>query len=76
MVPAILRRTMTELEEHNDPVRIHPYGEHAAAYMADGYARVAKWPGVRGAQVVEALKLAAGLRDARLTHAPAVTLTG
>lgn len=76
MVPAILRRTMKELEEHTGVVRIHAHGEKAAAYMADGYARAANRPGLCGAQVVGALNLAAGLRDAWLAHAPVIALTG
>jgi len=38
-VPAILRRTMVELEERTRIDRIVTHGEKAAAYMADGYAR-------------------------------------
>lgn len=76
MVPAILRRTMKELEEHTGIVRIHTHGEKAAAYMADGYARATGRPGICGAQVIGALNLAAGLRDAWLAHAPVIALTG
>jgi acetolactate synthase-1/2/3 large subunit len=76
MVPAILRQTMVELEEHTSIRRIHAHGEKAAAYMADGYARISRRPGVCGAQVIGALNLAAGLRDAYLAHAPVIALTG
>jgi acetolactate synthase-1/2/3 large subunit len=76
MVPAILRRTMRELEFRTSIARIHAHGEKAAAYMADGYARVSGRPGVCGAQVVGALNLAAGLRDAWLAHSPVIALTG
>ncbi len=76
MVPAILRQTMVELERHTPIERIHAHGEKAAAYMADGYARVSRRPGVCGAQVIGALNLAAGLRDAYLAHAPVIALTG
>lgn len=76
MVPAVLRRTMAELELHTSIRRIHAHGEKAAAYMADGYARVAGRPGVCMAQVVGAMNLAAGLRDAYLAHSPVIALTG
>ena len=76
IVPAILRQTMVELERHTSIRRIHAHGEKAAAYMADGYARVSRRPGVCGAQVIGALNLAAGLRDAYLAHAPVIALTG
>lgn len=76
MVPAILRRTMMELERRTSIARIHAHGEKAAAYMADGYARTSGRPGVCGAQIVGALNLAAGLRDAWLAHSPVIALTG
>lgn len=76
MVPAILRRTMMELERRTGIARLHVHGEKAAAYMADGYARASGRPGVCGAQVVGALNLAAGLRDAWLAHSPVIALTG
>ena len=76
MVPAILRRTMRELERRTQIARLHVHGEKAAAYMADGYARASGKPGVCGAQVVGALNLAAGLRDAYLAHSPVIALTG
>ena len=44
--------------------RIHTHGEKSAAYMADGYARASGKPGICMAQVIGALNLAAGLRDA------------
>ncbi len=77
MVPAILRRTMAELERRNSPIaRIATHGEKSAAYMADGYARASGRPGVCGAQVIGAANLAAGLRDAWLAHSPVIALTG
>jgi acetolactate synthase-1/2/3 large subunit len=76
MVPAILRRTMMELERRTRVARLHVHGEKAAAYMADGYARASGKPGVCAAQVVGALNLAAGLRDAYLAHSPVIALTG
>ncbi|HVR33033.1 MAG TPA: thiamine pyrophosphate-binding protein [Acidimicrobiia bacterium] len=76
MVPAVLRRTMKELEERTEIARIHTHGEKSAAYMADGYARASGRPGVCMAQVIGALNLAAGLRDAWLAHSPVVAMTG
>src|SRR3569833_456834 len=44
--------------------------------MADGYARASGKPGVCMAQVIGALNLAAGLRDAWLAHSPVIAITG
>src|SRR5213596_3560282 len=76
MVPAVLRRTFVEMERRTQIKRIHCHGEKAAAYMADGYARASGKPGVCMAQVVGALNLAAGLRDAYLAHSPVIAFTG
>jgi len=76
MVPAVLRRTFAEMERRTKIARIHTHGEKAAAYMADGYARASGRPGVCMAQVVGALNLAAGLRDAWLAHSPVLAFTG
>src|SRR5216110_2666885 len=76
MVPAVLRRTFAEMEKRTTIARIHTHGEKAAAYMADGYARASGRPGVCMAQVVGALNLAAGLRDAWLAHSPVIAFTG
>jgi len=51
-VEAILRRTLVELEDLGIR-RILTHSEKAAAYMADGYARVTKKPGICMAQSVE-----------------------
>lgn len=75
-VPAVLRRTMVELERHTDIKRVRPHGEKSAAYMADGYARASGRPGVCMAQVIGAMNLAAGLRDAHLAHSPVIAFTG
>jgi acetolactate synthase-1/2/3 large subunit len=75
-VPAILRRTMAEMEEHTRIERIRTNGEKAAAYMADGYARASGKPGFCMAQHVGGLNLAAGLRDAHLAGSPVVAFTG
>lgn len=76
MVPAVLRRTFAEMERRTQIRRLHCHGEKAAAYMADGYARASGRPGVCMAQVVGALNLAAGLRDAYLAHSPVIAFTG
>jgi acetolactate synthase-1/2/3 large subunit len=76
MVPAVLRRTFAEMERRTKIKRIHTHGEKAAAYMADGYARASGRPAVCMAQVVGALNLAAGLRDAWLAHSPVLAFTG
>ncbi|MGA7273038.1 MAG: thiamine pyrophosphate-binding protein [Acidimicrobiia bacterium] len=75
-VPAVLRRTMVEIEKHTPIKRLRPHGEKSAAYMADGFARASGRPGVCAAQVVGALNLAAGLRDAYLAHSPVIAFTG
>src|SRR6184192_2182542 len=76
MVPAVLRRTFAEMEKRTAIKRIHTHGEKSAAYMADGYARASGKPGICMAQVIGALNLAAGLRDAWLAHAPVIAMTG
>ena len=76
MVPAVLRRSMAELERCTNIEVIHTHGEKSAAYMADGYARVSGRPGVCMAQQVGALNLAAGLRDAHLASSPVIAMTG
>ena len=75
-VPAVLRRTFAEMERRTDIKRLHVHGEKSAAYMADGYARATGKPGICMAQVIGALNLAAGLRDAWLAHAPVIAFTG
>jgi acetolactate synthase-1/2/3 large subunit len=76
MVPAVLRRTFAEMERRTKIKRIHTHGEKSAAYMADGYARASGKPGICMAQVIGALNLAAGLRDAYLAHSPVIAFTG
>ena len=76
LVPAVLRTTMVELEKRTEIKRLHVHSEKTAAYMADGYARATGKPGVCMAQVIGALNLAAGLRDAHLAHSPVIAMTG
>jgi acetolactate synthase I/II/III large subunit len=76
-VPAVLRTTFAEMERRDTGIkRLHVHGEKAAAYMADGYARASGKPGICMAQVIGALNLAAGLRDAWLAHSPVIAMTG
>jgi acetolactate synthase-1/2/3 large subunit len=74
-VPAILMEALAEMEE--TPIRrMMVHGEKAAAYMADGYARASRRPGVCMAQQIGASNLAAGLRDAYLACSPVIAITG
>jgi acetolactate synthase-1/2/3 large subunit len=73
-VDNMLRKTMVELEELGIR-RVLTHSEKAAAYMADGYARVSLKAGVCMAQSVGAANLAAGLQDAYLGLSPVVALT-
>ncbi len=75
-VPAVLRRTMAELEERTNIARVQTHGEKSAAYMADGYARAARRPALCLAQVIGAMNLAAGLRDPYLAKSPVLAFTG
>lgn len=74
-VESVMRRTLMELEDLG-VTRILAHSEKAAAYMADGYARIAGRPGVCMAQSVGAANLASGLQDAWLGRSPVVALTG
>ena len=76
MVPAVLRRTFAEMERRTKIARVHCHGEKSAVYMADGYARASGKPGICMAQVIGALNIAAGLRDAYLAHSPVIAFTG
>jgi acetolactate synthase-1/2/3 large subunit len=75
-VPAVLRKTFAVMESRTQIKRLHVHGEKSAAYMADGYARASGRPGICMAQVIGALNLAAGLRDAWLAHSPVIAMTG
>ena len=72
---AILRRTLVEMETLGIR-RILAHSEKAAAYMADGYARVTRRAGICMAQNVGAATLAAGLQDAFLGFSPVIAITG
>jgi len=74
-VESVMRRTLLQLSDLGvKPVLAH--SEKAAAYMADGYARVARRPGVCMAQSVGAANLASGLQDPWLGRSPVIALTG
>jgi acetolactate synthase-1/2/3 large subunit len=74
-VESTMRRTLLALTDLGvKPILAH--SEKAAAYMADGYARVAMRPGVCMAQSVGAANLASGLQDSYLGHAPVIAMTG
>jgi acetolactate synthase I/II/III large subunit len=74
-IDAVLRRTLVELGALG-VTRVLAHAEKSAAYMADGYARIAGRPGICFAQSVGAANLAAGLQDAYLGHSPVIALTG
>ena len=74
-VPTVVPEVMIEMERLGI-ARVVTHGEKAAAYMADGYARVAHRPGVCLAQSVGAANLAAGLQDAYLGLSPVIAITG
>src|SRR3974390_1327975 len=74
-VESVLRRTLLQLADLGvKPILAH--SEKAAAYMADGYARIAGRPAGCVAQWVGAANLASGLQDAYLGRSPVIALTG
>jgi acetolactate synthase I/II/III large subunit len=74
-VPTIMLEALAEMEDL-EIRRVMTHGEKAAAYMADGYARASRAPGICMAQTVGAANLAAGLRDAYLAGSPVIAITG
>lgn len=74
-VEAIARLALVEMEALGIE-RILAHTEKAAAYMADGYARVSRRPGICMAQSVGAANLASGLQDPYLGLSPVVAITG
>ena len=74
-VDAILRKAMVDFDELGIR-RILTHSEKAAAYMADGYARISGKPGICLAQSVGAANLAAALQDAHLAKSPVIAITG
>ncbi|WP_159450455.1 thiamine pyrophosphate-binding protein [Bradyrhizobium mercantei] len=74
-VDAILRDTLIKLRKAGVST-VLAHSEKAAAYMADGFARITGKPGVCMAQSVGAANLAAGLQDAWLGMHPVIAITG
>jgi acetolactate synthase-1/2/3 large subunit len=75
MVPTSLMHMSAELDRLGVQV-VTTHGEKAAAYMADGYARVNNTVGVCHAQNIGAANLAAGLRDPFMAGSPVLAMTG
>src|SRR3989442_3056253 len=74
-VPTIMLPAMAEMEDMGIR-RVVTHGEKAAAYMADGYARAARRPGICLSQTIGSANLAAGLQDAFMAWSPVIALTG
>jgi acetolactate synthase-1/2/3 large subunit len=75
MVPTVAVSALAEMDDLGiEGVMTH--GEKAAAYMADGYARVNRAPGICMAQTIGSANLAAGLRDAYMAGSPVIAVTG
>lgn len=72
---AVLRHTLVAMEARGIK-RVLTHSEKTAGYMADGYARVSRRPGLCMGQSVGAANLASGLQDAYLAHSPVVAITG
>jgi len=75
MVPTSFVGASVEMDRLGIQV-IMTHGEKAAAYMADGYARLRNSPGICHAQNIGAANLAAGLRDPFMAGSPVIALTG
>jgi|GEM_PF-3071205 len=74
-VPGIFHSALAAMEEKGI-TRVLAHSEVAAAYMADGYARASRKPGVCMSQAVGAANICAGLRDAFLANSPVIAITG
>ena len=74
-IPAIMLGAIAEMEKMGIK-RIMTHGEKSAAYMADGYARASRKPGICMSQQIGGSNLAAGLRDAYMASAPLIAITG
>src|SRR5439155_16452672 len=73
-VESVLRRTLLQLKDLGvAPILAH--SEKAAAYMADGYARIAQRPVVCIAQSVGSANLASGLQDAYLGSSTVLSMS-
>src|SRR5918996_678311 len=74
-VPSVLGTAM-RLMDGVGIKRVVTHGEKAAAYMADGYARASRRPGICLCQDIGSTNLAAGLRDAHMAHSPVIAISG
>ncbi|NLY71184.1 MAG: thiamine pyrophosphate-binding protein, partial [Clostridiales bacterium] len=74
-IEAILRIAMREMEKLGIK-GIMAHSENAAGYMADGYARISRKPGICMAQSIGAANLAGGICDAWLANSPVIAITG
>ncbi|NKB49012.1 MAG: thiamine pyrophosphate-binding protein [Alphaproteobacteria bacterium] len=74
-MPVFGIRALQEIEALG-MTRVMVHSEKPAAYMADGYARIAGRAGVCMAQAVGAANLAAGLQDPFLAGSPVIAMTG
>ena len=74
-VPTAFFGTMAALDGSSIQ-RVLTHGEKAAAYMADGYARASRRPGICMAQSIGAANMAAGMADAYMACSPVIAMTG
>jgi acetolactate synthase-1/2/3 large subunit len=74
-VPSIIGAAMIEAEKQGIR-RVITHGEKAAAYMADGYARASRRPGICLCQDIGASNLSAGLRDAYMGSSAVIAISG
>ncbi len=74
-VEAMLRMAMRHLGE-TGVNKIMAHSENAAAYMADGYARMSKKPSICMSQSIGSANLAGGIHEAWLANSPVIALTG
>jgi acetolactate synthase-1/2/3 large subunit len=74
-MPLVLPEAIKEMQAVGvQPIVTH--SEKAAAYMADGYARVSGHLGVCACQAIGAANLAAGVLDAFMAKSPVLALSG
>ena len=74
-VPQVVSKALVAMEGM-EVRRVVAHSEKAAGYMADGYARAKRAPGVAMAQPIGASNLASGLRDAFMARSPVVAISG
>jgi len=75
MVPYAFTEALAKMED-SDICRVSAHSEAAAVYMADGYARASRRPGLVFVQAVGAANAAAGLREPYLACSPVILFTG